>query len=105
MQIVERIQFMHQPLRMHPAQRMPADVELPRIIAQDYGIAQEFVRLNAAPQRALGGDPDWIGRDFQRGEAEPVEMRQPCGLISEPPLWSRCKEGDGGSRQALLAQT
>jgi len=27
--IVERIQFMHQPFRVHPAQRVLADVELP----------------------------------------------------------------------------
>jgi hypothetical protein len=36
-------QFMHQPFAMHPAQRALADVELPGIIAQHDGIAEEFV--------------------------------------------------------------
>ena len=62
--------------------------ELPGIVTQHDGIAEEFVRLNAAPQRALGGDPDRLGRDLQRVEAQPVEMRQPRGLISEPRLRS-----------------
>jgi hypothetical protein len=47
--VVEGVQLMHQPFRVNPAQRMPADVELPGVIAQHDGIAQEFVRLNAAP--------------------------------------------------------
>ena len=57
MLVGERVQLMHQPFRVHPAQRVPADVELPGVIAQHHGIAQEFVRLNAAPQSPLGGDP------------------------------------------------
>ena len=47
--VVERIQFMHKPFRVNPTQRMLADVELPGIVTQNHGIAQEFVRLNAAP--------------------------------------------------------
>ena len=57
MLVGERIQFMHQPLRVNPTQRMAADVELPGIITQNHGIAQEFVCLNATPQRPLAGDP------------------------------------------------
>jgi len=34
---------------VHPAQRVLAYVELPGVIAQDHCIAEEFVRLNAAP--------------------------------------------------------
>ena len=63
MLVGERFQLVHQPFRVDPAQRVPADVELPGIVTQHDGIAQEFVRLNAAPQRALGGDPDRLGRD------------------------------------------
>jgi hypothetical protein len=51
---------MHQPLRVNPTQRMPADVELPGIITQHDGLAQEFVRLNAAPQACWGGRPHGI---------------------------------------------
>src|SRR5271167_1548597 len=59
--------------------------------------------LNTAPQRPFGGDLDRVGRDLQSGEAEPVEMRQPRGLISEPRLWSRRQNGDRRGRQAMLA--
>src|ERR1019366_4376607 len=68
MLVVERIQFMPQPFRVDPTQRVPADVELPGIITQNHGIAQEFVRLNAAPQRTLGGDPDRLARGRPRVE-------------------------------------
>jgi len=47
--IIERIQFMHQSFRVNPAQRVQADVELPGIVTQNHGIAQKFMRLNAAP--------------------------------------------------------
>ena len=47
--ISERVQLMYQPFRVNPAQRMPSDLELPRIITQHDSIAQELVRLNAAP--------------------------------------------------------
>jgi hypothetical protein len=39
----------HEPLRMHPAQRVLADRELTGIIAQDHGVGQEAVRLDAPP--------------------------------------------------------
>ena len=50
MLVGEGVQLMHQPFRVNPAQRVPADVELSGIIAQHHGVAEEFVRLNAAPQ-------------------------------------------------------
>src|SRR5208283_6121354 len=49
MQIREGVQLMHQPLGMDPAQRVSAHRELPCIIAQYNGIAQEVVRMDAAP--------------------------------------------------------
>jgi len=82
----------------YSAQRVPADVKLPGVIAQNHRVAQKLMRLNAAPQRRFGGNPDRVGRDLQRGEAEPVEMRQPRGLISEPRLWSRRQKGDRRGR-------
>ena len=78
MRVVERIQFMHQPFGMNPPQRVMSNVELPCVIAQHHGIAQELVRLDAAPQRGLDGDLNRIGRDVQLDEAEPVEMDEPC---------------------------
>ena len=55
-QVGEGVELVHQPLGMDPAQRMPTDDELTGIVADDDGIAQEAMRLDAAPQRALGGD-------------------------------------------------
>ena len=74
MQIGEGVQLMHQPLRMDPAQSMPADGELPGIIIQYHGITQEAVRVDAAPLSALGGDQYGVGCRGQGGETEPVEV-------------------------------
>ena len=85
-QIGEGVQLVHQPFRMHPAQRMLADVELASIIADNHHLAQQPMRLDAAPQRPFGGDADWVRCDLQCADAEPVEMRLPGGLIGEPRL-------------------
>src|SRR5271165_294582 len=103
MLVGKRVQLVHQPFRVNPAQRVPADVELPGIVAQDHRVAEELVRLNAAPQGALGGDPHGVGRDIQRGEAEPVEMRQPRGLIGEAGLRLRRQAGDQRRGQCMLS--
>lgn len=109
MLVGKRVELMHQAFRMHPAQRMPANVELPGVIAQHHALREEFVRLNAAPQSAFGGDPHRIGsrsepmprkavsglgRHVQRGESEPVEMRLPCGPIGEVCLTFGSQAGD-----------
>ena len=48
MRICEGVQFMHQPFGMDPA-RVLADGELPGIVAEQHSIAQEAVRVDAAP--------------------------------------------------------
>ena len=98
----EGVQFVHQPFRVDPAQRVPTDVELPGIVAQHHGIAQEFVRVDAAPDRSLGGDLHRIGRRGQCGEAEPVEMCRPGGLIGEDRLRFRRQTGDQLAGRARL---
>ena len=103
MLVGEGVQLMHQPFRMDPAQRMPADVELSGIIAQHHAVAEEFVRLNAAPHGALGGDPHRVGRDVQPGEAEPVEMRQPGRLIGEAVSGFGRQAGDQRRGQGMLS--
>src|SRR3984885_2374907 len=55
MAVIEGVQLVYEPLRMHPAQRVTADGELPGVIAQHHGVAQKSVRLDAAPQSAFGG--------------------------------------------------
>jgi len=52
-QIREGVQLVHQPFGMHPAQRVAAHGELPGIVAQYHGIAQEVVRVDAAPNGPL----------------------------------------------------
>src|SRR3954466_4255304 len=78
---------------------MSPDVELSGIIAQHHGVAEKFVRLNAAPQSALGGDTNRVGRHRQRGEAEPVEVCQPSGLIAELRLRLSRQASDQRRRQ------
>jgi len=60
----------NQTLGMDPAQAVLTDVELPGIIADNHGVGQEAVRLDAAPQRSLGGDQHRIGVDLQSRDAE-----------------------------------
>src|SRR5260221_3916252 len=50
---------------LNPAQAMLADIELPGVVADDHAVAQETVGLNAAPQRAFGGDQHGVRIDLQ----------------------------------------
>ena len=72
-----------QALGMDPAQSVLSDIELAGVIADDDSIGQKVMRLDAAPQRALGGDRHWIGVDLQGRDAELVEVQVPGGLIRE----------------------
>ena len=71
---------MHQSLCMDPTQRMSANGKLTGIIADDDGVAQEAVGMNAAPQCALGRDLHRVWSDVQSTDAEAVEMRLPGEL-------------------------
>ena len=72
--IREGVELVNEALGMDPAQAMRADVELPGVIADDDGVGQEAMRLDAAPQGALGGDHDRIGVDLESRDAEAVEI-------------------------------
>ena len=91
LQIGESVQLMHQPFRMNPAQRVPADVELTGIVAQHHGVLQKPLRVDAAPLSPFGGDQHRVLDDRQTGlrgrdDAKPVQMRLPCRLIDEARL-------------------
>src|SRR5271166_2209700 len=101
MLIVERVQLMHQPLRVNPAQRMVANVELPGIVTQHNRVAQEFMRLDTAPQGALGGDPNRVWRGAQRGETEQLKVFLPRALIGETGLRFIPQPGDQRRGQAI----
>ena len=103
MLVGERSQFMHQPFRADPTQRMSADVELPGIVTQHDGVAQKFVCLNAAPQSTLGGDPDRLSKTFNA--LKPNRSRCACQAV-----WSlnrvsgpAFQTGDRSCWQALVS--
>ena len=58
------------------------------------------MRLDAAPQGALGGDHDRIGVDLESRDAEAVEMSGPGDLAGEEALRMFGQAGDhrGGQR-------
>ena len=66
---------------MDPAQAVVADIELAGVVADDDGVGQKAVGLDAAPQGALGGDRDRIGLDRERGDAERFQVGGPSRLI------------------------
>ena len=101
-QIGERVEFVNQPFCMYPTQCMLADGELASIVTDNHHVAQQSVRLDAAPQRAFGGDADRVGRDLQGADAKAVEMHLPGSLIGELRL-PMCRQlvDDGPGQGAL----
>jgi hypothetical protein len=83
--IGEGIELVNEALGMDPAQAARANVELPGVIADDDGVGQEAMRLDAAPQGALGGDQDRIRVDLESRDAESVEVCGPGDLAGEDP--------------------
>jgi len=74
LQVGAGIQLVDQPFGVHSAQRMAPHLELPGIIAQYNGIAQEVVRVTAAPWSSFRRDLHRIRHRGQGGEAKPVQM-------------------------------
>src|SRR6266700_1795327 len=81
---------------------MPADDELTGIVADDDGLAQEAVGLNATPQGALGGDQHRVWSDVQSTDAETVEVCLPSDLVGEvcPGLRRQLADHGSGKRTA-----
>src|SRR3954452_24437474 len=73
----------------YSAQRMAPHQELTRVVADHHRVGQEAVRLDGAPQRALGGDAHRVGADLEVGNAEPLKMAHPGGLVREGVLRMR----------------
>src|ERR1700752_3705509 len=61
------------------------------------------MRLDAAPQGALGGDGHGIGVDPESRDAELVEVDVPCGLTGEEPVGMFGQAGDHWPRERTLA--
>ena len=81
--IGEGVQLVHQPFGMRPAQRVAAHGELPSTVAQHHGIAEEVVRMDAAPDRPFSGHLHWVRCRGEPGEAEPIEVCLPRGLVGK----------------------
>ena len=62
------------PLRMDPAQGVPANGELSGIIAEHHGITPEVVGVDAAPDGAFRGDLYGVGCRGQCAKAAPVAV-------------------------------
>ncbi len=103
LRIGEGIELVNEALGMDPAQAVRADVELPGVVTDDDGVGQEAMRLDAAPQGALGGDHDRIGVDLESRDAESVEMRGPGDLGGEDPLGMFGQAGDHRPGQGALS--
>jgi hypothetical protein len=68
---------------MHPAQRVLADIEQAGIVADDHSVGHKAMGFDVAPQGFFDGDANWIGRNLERRDAEPVEMCPPRDRIRE----------------------
>ena len=82
---------------------MLADIELTGIIADDDGVGQKAMCLDAAPQGALGGDHDGIRIDRKGRDAEPVEMGGPGRPIGEEPVRVFGQAGNHRAGEGALA--
>ena len=84
---------------------MSANGKLTGIIADDDGLAQEAVGMNAAPQCTLGRDLHRVWSDAHSTDAEAVEMRLPSerigkvcpGLRRQPPEGFVPRSPDGAT--------
>jgi hypothetical protein len=54
-----------------------------QLVADNDGIGEQAMRLDAAPQCAFGGDQHGVGIDFQRRDPKRVEVRVPSPVIGE----------------------
>jgi len=77
----ERIELVNQALGMNPAEAMRADIELAGVVADDHGIGEQAMRLDAAPQSAFGGESarDWGGPSGRRRRPVRPSSRGPSG--------------------------
>ena len=91
---------MNQSLGMDPAQAVLADIELTGIVADNHRVGQKAMRLDAAPQRPIGGDQHRIGVDPKRRDAELFKVCVPGLLISEAAvgMFGQASDHMGGQR-------
>ena len=94
MGVGEGIEFVNQTFGVDPAQAMRADIELAGVVADDHGVGEQAMRLDAAPQGPFGGDQHGIGMDLEGGDAEPLQMSVPGRAIGEDAVLMLAQAGD-----------
>jgi hypothetical protein len=62
---------------------VPADAELPGLVADDHRVPEQAMGVDAAPERALGGELDRIGGHRQPCEAGRLQVRPPRRFVGE----------------------
>ena len=93
----ERIEFVNQTFAMDPTQAVLADVELAGVVADDHGIGEQAMRLEAAPQSAFAGDLHGIGVDLEGRGAELVQVGVPGPPVGENAIVMLSEAGDDGA--------
>ena len=83
---------------------MLTDGELAGIVADNHRVTQKLMRLDAAPERPLGGDLCWVGSDGERRDAEPRKMRLPSGRVGKPLVRVLGETGNDGSMARMEQQ-
>ena len=101
--ICEGVEPVDEPLGMDPAQAVLADIELTSVVADDDGVGREAMRLDPAPQGALGGDHNGIGINLESGDAELIEMGRPGGVIGEGLVPMFGQAGDHRTGESAVA--
>jgi len=61
--------------------------ELASPIRDDHGVAQQILLAQAAPQRRLSGDVDWVWRDAELVEVQRLQMGAPRGFVGKTASW------------------
>ncbi len=101
--VSERLQLVHQALGVNPTESVLADVELSRVVADHYRLAQEPMCIDRTPQRPLCGDAHRIRRHCQTGNAEALKMPHPSLLIGKLPPLVHGQSLDERSGQGVFA--
>ena len=73
------------------------------VIADNHGVGQKAVGLDAAPQGSLGGDRDRIGFDRKRRDAKRFQVRVPGRLIRKAAVLMIRQAGDHVGGKGALA--
>src|SRR5260370_33427345 len=82
---------------------MLTDGELAGVVTDNPPLTQKLVRLDAAPQRALGGDLYRVGGDGQRGDAKSRWCMNMPRVV--PCLTFRVSDDPDGDRHAEPSHT